>query len=662
MLQLFAIFHLNLAYSSIEESQRADVLRRCYWPLLRLAERVGAPIGIEASGFTLETAESLDPRWIETLRRLVESGGCEFVGSGYSQVIGPLVPAAVNAANLRIGHQVYERLLGFRPKIAFVNEQAYSAGLIQHYLDASYDAIVMEWDNPARAHPEWDAEWRYLPQIAVSQSGEMIPLIWNNAIAFQQFQRYAHDESSLDEYLSHLAGHASDRPRALAMYGNDAEIFDFRPGRYHTEATLAGTSEWARIGRVFEAIAGDSRFRLIRPSQTLDLMEQPEAAHRLHLESPEDPTPVKKQRKYNITRWAVTGRGDLAINTACWRIYDRLVRQRHDAVQKVGSHDRFDDDWRELCELWSSDYRTHITDARWAAYQARLAALGGNRSAVVRTPRAGAPIAGGDSAVTRDGSYLTVRTEYATLVLNSRRGLAIDALSFGTGADVPLCGTLKHGFYDDIHWGADFYTGMTVLESPDRPKITDLSRVEPLVTRATDDAIVIEGTVSTELGSVVKTIRVAAAAASIEVTYRLEWPEIPVGSLRLGDVTLNPRAFDRATLFYRCHNGGDRPETFPLDGRRVGHGDAVSFLVSASHAIGITEGVVELGDRDRALRIEVDKTAAALVGLVTYQALRETYFCRVSFSAAEVDETRRKMIVDRTTPLVCRFVLSPGQV
>ena len=103
------------------------------------------------------------------------------------------MPAAVNAANLSIGHDTYERLLGFRPAIAFVNEQAYSAGMVQHYLDASYKAIVMEWDNPARTHPEWNGELRYFPQRACGQHGEAIPLIWNKAIAFQQFQRDAHD-------------------------------------------------------------------------------------------------------------------------------------------------------------------------------------------------------------------------------------------------------------------------------------------------------------------------------------------------------------------------------------------------------------------------------------------------------------------------------------
>jgi hypothetical protein len=658
-LRLFSIFHLNLAYSSIEESQRADVVRQCYWPLLRLAERTGAPLGIEASGFTLETAQAIDPSWVEALGRLVAAGRCEFVGSGYAQLIGPLVPAAVNTANLQLGNDVYTRLLGFRPAVAFVNEQAYSAGMIQHYLDASYRAIVMEWDNPARAHPAWDAEWRYFPQYACGQHGERIALIWNKAIAFQQFQRYAHDESSLEQYLGYLTGHQADAPRALAMYGNDAEIFDFRPGRYHTEASVVSGGEWARIEGVFGTLMADPRFELIPPSRVLDRMDRSEAAHELHLESAEDPTPVKKQRKYNITRWAVTGRDDLGINTACWRIHSA---RSGPGTAGPGTRDEGPEasEWRELCELWSSDYRTHITDARWHAYQERLRGILARRGLTSAAPgaRVATPLADGDAAISRDGPFLTVRTPAVTLVLNCRRGLAIQALAFGE-SDESLCGTLTHGFYDDIHWGADFYSGMMVMESPGRSKITDLNRVDPTIGRDAG-ALIVEASVQTELGTVIKTIRVAQDAPSVELTYRLEWKEIPIGSLRLGDITLNPRAFDRATLVYRSHNGGRLPERFPLNGTRVAHGDAVSFLVSASHAIGITEGLVEVGDRARTLRIDVDKTSAALVGMITYQPIRDTYFCRISFSAVEVDETRRATVLTPGDPLVCRFIISAG--
>ena len=274
---------------------------------------------------------------------------------------------------------------------------------------------------------------------------------------------------------------------------------------------------------------------------------------------------------------------------------------------------------------------------------------------------------GGDASVSRDGPLLTLTTDEVTLVLNCRRGLAIEALSFASTGGDPLCGTLKHGFYDDIHWGADFYSGMTVLESPGRPKLTDLNRVEPAVGRdvlrragtgapAQDGALVVQGEVAMDLGPVVKTICIVGS--SVELTYRLEWSEMPVGSLRLGDITLHPKAFDRATLFYRCHNGGRQPETFTLDGTRVAHGDAVSFLVSASHAVGITERVVELGDASRTIRVEVDKTLAAVVGMVTFQPIRDSYFCRLSFSAAEVDETRRQTNVGRLEPIVCRFLIT----
>ena len=38
MTQGYLIFHLNLAFSSIPSESRLEVIRKCYWPLLDLAE------------------------------------------------------------------------------------------------------------------------------------------------------------------------------------------------------------------------------------------------------------------------------------------------------------------------------------------------------------------------------------------------------------------------------------------------------------------------------------------------------------------------------------------------------------------------------------------------------------------------------------------------
>ncbi len=673
MLQLYSIFHLNIAYSSIEEEQRPEIIRRCYWPLLRLARKYNLPFGIEATGYTLEAIAAIDLDWVSELRLLTSDGTCEFIGSGYAQIIGPLVPAEVNAANLRLGNVVYENLLGFRPDIALVNEQAYSAGLVQHYIDAGYRAIAMEWDNPYRCHSEWNHEWRYFPQIACGQHGEEIPLIWNNAIAFQKFQRYAHGEMELDEYKEYLCDHLADRPRAFSLYGNDVEIFDFRPGRYHTEASLHEDGEWMRIGLLFEALLNDNSFQFVQPSQVLGMMNVPEAGNRLHLETSEQPIPVKKQEKYNITRWAVTGRDDLGINTACWRIFESLK------ANPVSS----DDDWRELCYLWNSDFRTHITEKRWKAYLDRINKIirinkehescksrlfSQEKPSRMRLIQTGAqkndslPEMPPNVHIERDKSYLTVETDAIKIRLNRRRGLAIDALWFKDISTDWLCGTLHHGYYDDINWAADYYTGHLLLESPGHRRITDLEPVESLSVAYEHDSesIRVQGKIRLDCGELHKSIRIYRGKGQpyVDIDYQLDWSKPMAGSLRLGYITLNPEAFFQPNLFYATHNGGHDLEYFKMT-EPINHGDAVSFLVSAKQALGCTDSIIKMGDHKHHISVIVDKSASALPGMITCQKVGSSYIYRLIWSVQEMDDTSR--ILDETVePLCCSLQVYAG--
>jgi hypothetical protein len=634
LLLWFTVFHINLMYSCIEEESRAEVIRSCYWPLLHLANDYAVPIGVEASGLTLEIIQGLDSDWMAELRRLIATGRVEFVGSGYAQIIGPLVPAQVNESNLRLGHETYERLIGVRPQIAFVNEQAYSSGLVEHYLSAGYAAIFMEWQNPAHAHPEWDFRWRYLPQLACDQHGNSIPLIWNNSIAFQKFQRLAHGELSEDEYLAYLEEQLVSGPRAFSLYGNDVEIFDFRPGRYATEPALGSRSEWRAIHSLWEKLAADSRFRAVRPSQVLSLMGEPGSGNRLRLESAAEPVPVKKQEKYNLTRWSITGRDNLGVNTRCWRLFHALEAQ----PQVLES------DWKELCYLWSSDFRTHITEQRWGAYLKRLAAFE-RRHGVNPAPAHCLPLEkvrqNGSAGAKSDsqGRFVIAEAGQIKLRLNRRRGLAIDRLWFRDLSDQPLIGTLPHGFYDDISLAADFYSGHLTFEIPGAHKVTDLNVVEPHFDRG-EGWLDIAAVVSTPLGPVSKKFRLFDDGRCLEVAWRLAWKTCPPGSLRLGHITLNPEAFSRAGLYLRTHNGGRREELFCLGRSEVDHGAPVSFLVSARSGIGMTGGWVELGNQDYAVRIDADRTAAAALGMAQYKEMGSAYFCRLSFSLQEMDETR----------------------
>jgi hypothetical protein len=460
----------------------------------------------------------------------------------------------------------------------------------------------------------------------------------------------------LDEYLKYLYGHLSENTRVFPVYGNDAEIFDFRPGRYHTEPALWEIGEWGRISRLFDAILKDERFEFILPSRTLDRLGAPGAGNRLHLESAEDPVPVKKQEKYNITRWAVTGRNDLGINTACRRLYETL-KDRSETN---------DESWRELCYLWSSDFRTHITDKRWSAYLERLRAFErgldiGKTTAT--SPRSSSTVIEAQLPSGfrswREGRYLKLENDLVQVALNCRRGLAIDSFVVKKISDKSLLGTLPHGYYQDIALGADYYSGHLVLETPGQPKITDLSPVEPSIGCTGDDSVVVEGEIATPLGMIRKRIRVSAEG-ELGIEYRLEWEEMPPAALRLAHVTLIPEAFRHEHLYFESHNGGFLPERFPVGAKRIEHGRSVSFLVSASSAMGMTNGELSLGDDERTIKLQTHLDQACVVAQITFIPVAGSFFYRASFSAAELDETcRNRPRVD--FPRTLAFTVTVGQ-
>lgn len=632
-LHLYAFFHLNLMFSSIEEDQRPQIVERCYWPLLRLARKHGLPLGIEAPVNTLEFIQSIDPNWIIELCDLIHHGPCEFIGSGYAQLIGPLVPAAVNHANLRLGMQAYQSILGLQPRVALVNEQAYSAGLVPLYREAGYEALIMEWNNPARSHPDWNPEWRYHLQQAVGADGSTISLIWNKSIAFQKFQRYAHREMELDELLAYLHSHCAQESRCFPIYGNDAEIFDFRPGRFMTEASLQ-SGEWDRIEALVEALAADPSFQWIAPSTVLQDQGNSQANHHLHLESVDQPIPVKKQDKYNVVRWALTGRDDLTINSRCHRLHQALVT----------SPQATDTDWRELCYLWSSDFRTHITPTRWAAYQERLAAFEAHWPAADPGQLAasvGPQINGESPHWTRDGRWLTVTTSHLQVRFNCRRGLAIESFIDSRIAATPLFGTLHHGRFDDISWGADYYSGHLIFQTPGSHQITDLSPAEPVI-QEYGSTLTLNTTIPTPLGLITKTWSINAVSHILQLRIQLHWPQARLGRLRIVPLTLFPEAFHTSSLRVSAANGGEQSESFLLGKQSVDHGKAVSFLVSAHQCLGLTDGVVQLGDANKAIQVRFNPGEAALLGQIQHQPVDSSWFTRLALSARELDDTAKQ--------------------
>ena len=665
---LYSVFHLNLAFSSIPEKNIPLVIHNCYWPLLRLADDLNVKIGIEATGYTLEKIGAIDPRWIEKLKQLIKKGKCEFIGSGYAQIIGPLVPAEVNKKNLEFGADVYKKLLGVRPVTAYVNEQTYAQGLVSVYLEAGYEAIITEWNNAIRFHHDWEKTWQYHPQYAVDQKNAKIALIWNNTTAFQKFQSYAEGELDLDEYIDYLKSHIGTTDRFLPIYGSDAEVFDFRPGRFAHES-LDEKIEWKRIRRLFTALLKDSNYNFISPATVLALAKDHDAFHDLHLESPEQPIVVKKQEKYNVTRWALTGVNDLSINTKCFQIYYSLKEIDADpklAVLGIGSQKRAGLDlWKELCFLWSSDFRTHIEQKKFDAFLSRLDRSLAITKTILRKkgPSEIKKHLGSTFpkiSVLSDAKSLTVETGEIKVILNKEKGLAIDSLVFKQLSDTPIIRTLSRGYFGDIALEEDFFSGHVDIKIPGHKEISDLGRVAPIVIGHKDsssDSLRIEVSMQIDFGTIKKTVSIYKSAPRIDITYDFDLKDLPPASFRSGILTLNPEAFDLKTLYYRSMNGGNDQDTFNLGDSGAITAGPLSLLVSARSALGNTGGVLEIGDKFRSVVLTTDMTQSAALPMINFAPLPSTFLLRTLYSLAEIDDTSLGLRT-KHSPFKRRFSLS----
>jgi hypothetical protein len=373
---LFTVFHANLDFSALPDEDVPLVLERCYWPLLRLAAEDHLPIGIEMPARTLERVVREDPEWVKTLRLLCEQGRVEFVGSGFAQIAAPLAPADVNRANLAFGRAAYERCLGAAPVTWFVHEQTFSQGLVPQWAAIGARQVVMEWNNPAtHRHELRDLRWR--PARLAMPDGSAGPgLLWNDSAVFQKMQRVAHGQAPLAEYLAFVrrAAHGG----VACAYGGDLEIFDYRPGHPAPSGAERGV-ETTRLREALLAIARDDDNRLVLPRDAAALHA---SGPLVELAAPTEPIPCKKQPRYNPTRWAVSGRDAIGLNTRC-----HALRRKLAAAIALGC-DPADaaEGLRDLVSLWRSDLRTRATDEKLAEFHERAGRLGARlRDRIERT-------------------------------------------------------------------------------------------------------------------------------------------------------------------------------------------------------------------------------------------------------------------------------------
>ena len=636
----FLIFHLNLAFSSIPTEVRLDVIRKCYWPILQLAKNNGIPVGVELSGWTLQRISELDSGWVKEFRSMLHKQQVELIGSGWSQIIGPLVPYEVNRWNQHHGLEAYRQILGITPTLALVNEMAFSTGLVDLYLDAGYKGIIMDRDNVRLALRLEHEPLSSTPTHAAGCGDKALPVLWSDSILFQRLQRVVHGDIPVSEYMAYVIQRLEEDHAVLPIYCNDAEIFDYRPGRFTAESRLHPEGEWNRLERICLNLQRTAKLGWLSPSDALERQMASSERKVMRLSSISHPIPVKKQAKYNINRWAVSGRDNLWLNTNCHQIHQTLTRNGEDGIEN----------WRELCELWASDLRTHITQTRWNDAVARVALIRQRLNLdanPLRENESILPLQISDAChngieIGRDeeGILWTISSPSVHLILNARRGLAIKSLGFKSHGFEPILGTLPQGYFKSIELGADFYSGGTLIEIPgERARLTDLEWIAPSIVQC-GAKLLITAKVPLSRGTLKKTIALDAVNERITLSYNFEGFERPLGILRAGIITLIPESLC-FPLTLRCVNGGPGVESFCLD-HAACHANSASAFVTSTAGFGATDGHLIIEDaRGRGLTFAWNPAVCAAVPMLQHQFSNDITFTRILFSLAEMDDTSR---------------------
>lgn len=634
----FLLFHLNLSFSSVEEHQHKSILQKCYYPLLNLPKKHGIKIAIEASGATIERLNFIDPYFLSELKELISNQLVEFIGSSYYQSIFPLNPYELNKLNLDYGRSIYNELLNSDPTTALINEMSFSRGLIDLYLDDGYQSIITDIDN-IQNHYSKKANYNFTQLKSITGKRD-IGIIWADSILFQHFQRYIHGENTLGDYLNIINLYKQKKLPYLPIYSNDAEVFNFRPGRFSAEKKIIN-NEWDRIYQLIEILKKDLSLKFCFPKEIDKSITLKNSKTLSKISSGENPVIVKKQPKYNINRWSLSGRDDqfqnMIIQKLSSKLSDHSIKNSKDNIKKILSFS-------------SSDLRTHITEKRWKKHQKALKTFTKKHKLRLQNKQFSS-VTGNNSVpmhkilsypeIAYDGNkYLSINTPQSKTTLNLLKGGAIQNLSFSQHNFRPTIISKSAGEYDSIKHGVDYFSSLLLAELPlNQKKITDLSQVKPFF-HFDEKAIKVFFQQELDFFDLQKVFSISRVSNEVSISYQFRGIKPFIGYLRVGNFILNHD--QRSNIIISSKIGSHLLESFKVN-EMIDHQTPVSTFVSSSSGIPSTDGITEISffGKKNGLRFSYDNEHSYAVPMLKYFYIGSKTFLRLVYSLREFDDTAK---------------------
>jgi hypothetical protein len=234
-----------------------------------------------------------------------------------------------------------------------------------------------------------------------------------------------------------------------------------------------------------------------------------------------------------------------------------------------------------------------------------------------------------------------IETDEVKLKLSPNKGASIKELSFPKISNEFMIGELGHGYYEDIEFSNDWFSGHSIIHDHSNKKYTDLEKTEFIIPEGYNFPIRIPVfcKIKMPIGFLLKKYYVYLNRPRVDLVYHYSLNNIHPSSFRLGIITFNPDCFNMNDLRYSTVNGGSTSETFYLKGKKVFQDKSVSSGVSTHHCLGATEGWMDISDNNKGFSTITKKSQLFSVPLIHYEEIDDSFLLRSYNSISEMDDT-----------------------
>ena len=144
MLHLSIIFRMDLSNLTLQPEERKQKFEKQLWELTQIAKRqANLKFALAIPAENLEEISIDTPQLFNNLKKLLKEKRCEILSSGYTTILSPFTPAALNRLNHITGLNIYNKVLGFLPGCIALNYNPVSLGLLQYLHHTGLRTIIL---------------------------------------------------------------------------------------------------------------------------------------------------------------------------------------------------------------------------------------------------------------------------------------------------------------------------------------------------------------------------------------------------------------------------------------------------------------------------------------------------------------------------------------